>query len=52
MKAALIEAGLETALKSRDVIGQAKGVLMARRRLTAEMAFESSNTFRNTTTAS
>lgn len=40
MKAALTEAGLETALKSRDVIGQAKGVLMARRRLTAEMAFE------------
>lgn len=40
MKAALIEAALETALKSRDVIGQAKGVLMARHRLTADMAFE------------
>lgn len=40
MKAALIEAGLETALQSRDVIGQAKGLVMARYRLTADMAFE------------
>jgi transcriptional regulator with GAF, ATPase, and Fis domain len=40
MKAALIEAGLNTAIRSRDVIGQAKGILMARHRLTADMAFE------------
>jgi GAF domain-containing protein len=40
MKAALIEAGLETAIQSRDVIGQAKGIVMARRHLTANMAFE------------
>jgi AmiR/NasT family two-component response regulator len=39
MKAALIEAALETALRSRDVIGQAKGIVMARHRLTADMAF-------------
>lgn len=39
-KAALIEAGLETAVRSRDVIGQAKGIVMARRHLTEEMAFE------------
>lgn len=39
MKSALIEAGLETALRSRDVIGQAKGIVMARHRLTADMAF-------------
>ncbi len=40
MKAALIEEGLKTAIRSRDVIGQAKGILMARRRLTPDMAFE------------
>lgn len=40
MKAALIEAGLETAIQSRDVIGQAKGIVMARGRMTANMAFE------------
>jgi len=40
MKAALIEAGLQTALQSRDVIGQAKGIVMARHRLTADMAYE------------
>ncbi|CAN5460317.1 GAF and ANTAR domain-containing protein [soil metagenome] len=40
MKAALIEAGLETAIQSRDVIGQAKGIVMARGRMTADMAFE------------
>src|SRR4051794_18091574 len=33
-------AGLEDALASRDVIGQAKGVLMAREHLTDEAAFE------------
>ncbi len=40
LKAALIEAGLQTAIESRDVIGQAKGIVMARHRLTADMAFE------------
>jgi GAF domain-containing protein len=40
MKAALIEAGLQTAIQSRDVIGQAKGIVMARHRVTADMAFE------------
>lgn len=39
-KAALIEAGLELAIQSRDVIGQAKGIVMARGRMTANMAFE------------
>jgi hypothetical protein len=32
--------GLTQALKSRDVIGQAKGILMSRCRLSAEAAFE------------
>ena len=40
LKAALIEAGLQTAVESRDVIGQAKGIVMARHRLTADMAIE------------
>ena len=40
LKAARIEAGLQTAMRSRDVIGQAKGIVMARRKVTAEMAFE------------
>jgi transcriptional regulator with GAF, ATPase, and Fis domain len=40
VKAALTEAGYETALRSRDVIGQAKGILMARHRMTADMAFQ------------
>jgi GAF domain-containing protein len=39
LKAAISEAGTEAALRSRDVIGQAKGVLMAREGLTAEGAF-------------
>ncbi len=39
MKAAISEAGLHRALASRDVIGQAKGVLMERRRLSGEQAF-------------
>lgn len=39
LKAAITEAGLEAALGSRDVIGQAKGVLMEREGLTAEEAF-------------
>jgi len=32
--------GLEEALLSRDVIGQAKGILMAREGLTSEQAFD------------
>ena len=32
--------GLEEALVSRDVIGQAKGILMERRHLTPDQAFE------------
>ncbi len=40
LKAAISEAGLQQALESRDVIGQAKGVLMERRQLTGEEAFE------------
>jgi hypothetical protein len=38
--AALREAGLRRALDTRDVIGQAKGILMHRRGLTAEQAFD------------
>ena len=38
VKAALTEAGLVTALRSRDVIGQAKGIVMARECMTEEMA--------------
>ena len=40
VKAALTIAGLETVISSRDVIGQAKGIIMARRKVTADMAFE------------
>ena len=40
MKAAINEQGLEEALASRDTIGQAKGVLMERERLTGQQAFE------------
>ena len=40
MKAAISEAGKDAALETRDMIGQAKGVLMAREGLTADMAFE------------
>ena len=40
VKAALTVAGLETVISSRDVIGQAKGIIMARRKVTADMAFE------------
>jgi GAF domain-containing protein len=32
--------GLQVALESRDVIGQAKGILMAREQITAEQAFD------------
>lgn len=40
VKAALTVAGLERALRSRDVIGQAKGIIMARQHVTETMAFE------------
>ena len=40
LKAAITEAGLERALGSRDLIGQAKGILMERYGLTARDAFE------------
>ena len=40
MKAAIAEAGLERALVSRDVIGQAKGILMEREHLTGQQAFD------------
>ena len=33
-------AGLQQAVASRDVIGQAKGILMERERLTADQAFD------------
>ena len=37
---ALREEQLEKALESRDVIGQAKGILMERERISAEEAFQ------------
>jgi GAF domain-containing protein len=40
LKAAIAEAGSEAALRTRDVIGQAKGVLMAREGITAYVAFD------------
>lgn len=40
MKAAASEAGLHQALESRGLIGQAKGVLMERERLTGQQAFD------------
>jgi GAF domain-containing protein len=40
MKAAIAEVGLHAALESRDVIGQAKGILMARDGVTAAVAFD------------
>lgn len=39
MKAAITETSLESAIRSRDLIGQAKGIVMERERLTAEAAF-------------
>jgi AmiR/NasT family two-component response regulator len=36
----LREAHLQKAISSRDVIGQAKGILMARRKISAERAFD------------
>ncbi|MFA9446071.1 ANTAR domain-containing protein [Egicoccus sp. AB-alg6-2] len=40
MKASIAEVGLHAALESRDVIGQAKGILMAREALTSQAAFD------------
>ncbi len=40
MKAAISEVGLEAALQTRDLIGQAKGVLMASHKLSAVEAFD------------
>jgi len=40
MKSAISEAGLHHALESRDVIGQAKGVLMERGKLSGQEAFD------------
>lgn len=40
MKAAISERGLRAALRTRDVIGQAKGVLMERERLSGRQAFD------------
>lgn len=40
LKAAITEAGLERVIESRDLIGQAKGILMERRRMTATEAFQ------------
>jgi GAF domain-containing protein len=40
VKAALTVAGLHTVIESRDVIGQAKGIIMSRHHLTADMAFD------------
>ena len=40
LSAAVKQQQLEDALQSRDVIGQAKGMLMARGEVTAEQAFD------------
>jgi GAF domain-containing protein len=40
LKAAITEAGLKVAINTRDVIGQAKGIIMSHHHLTAEAAFE------------
>ncbi|MFN2556877.1 MAG: GAF and ANTAR domain-containing protein [Nitriliruptorales bacterium] len=40
LKAAISEAGHEVAIKSRDVIGQAKGIIMERQGLNADRAFD------------
>lgn len=40
MKAAISDAGLQRALAARDDIGQAKGILMERERLTGQEAFD------------
>lgn len=40
LRAAITEAGLESALASRDRIGQAKGVIMSREGVTPQVAFD------------
>ena len=40
LAAAISQEGVEAALQTRDLIGQAKGILMERHRLTADQAFE------------
>jgi hypothetical protein len=40
LKGAITEAGMEKAIESRDIIGQAKGILMERRDLSAADAFD------------
>jgi hypothetical protein len=40
VKAALLEAGLNSSIRSRDVIGQAKGIIMARLHMTDKLAFD------------
>ncbi len=40
MKAALVEAGHQTTIRSRDVIGQAKGIVMVHNRVTSDLAVE------------
>ena len=40
MKAAISDQGLQQALQSRDIIGQAKGVLMEREKLSGRQAFD------------
>ncbi len=40
LAAAIAQEGARAALRSRDVIGQAKGILMERHRITANQAFE------------
>jgi GAF domain-containing protein len=40
LRAAITEAGLASALESRDLIGQAKGVIMSREGVTAQQAFD------------
>ncbi len=40
LKGAITESGLKRAIESRDIIGQAKGILMEREALTADAAFE------------
>lgn len=47
LAAAMREEGAQAALRSRDVIGQAKGILMERHRLTADQAYAMLRTFSN-----
>lgn len=40
LKAAITEAGLDAAIRTRDVIGQAKGIIMERHTIPADAAFD------------